>query len=214
MALVGRIARPHGLKGDVVINPETDFVEERFRPGAVLWTRDAGGAETQLTIASSRLQGSRAVVGFAGLARIEDAERLAGQELRVPEEALQPLAAGQYYEHQLVGCVIEIAKRERDTGAKVGGETAGGEIVGTVRRVEGGLGGSRLVVDGDRGEIQIPFTEGICVEVDVAGKRIRINPPDGLLELNEVRRDEVRRSHDLSADGRGRPRGRGRQPRH
>ena len=43
MVLVGRVARPHGLRGHVVVNPETDFVEERFRPGATLWTRSAGG---------------------------------------------------------------------------------------------------------------------------------------------------------------------------
>ena len=53
MVLVGRIARPHGLRGQVVVNPETDFVEERFRPGERLWTR-MDGREAALTIASAR----------------------------------------------------------------------------------------------------------------------------------------------------------------
>jgi 16S rRNA processing protein RimM len=172
MALVGRIARPHGLKGQVAVNPETDFVEERFAAGASVWTRSSAGEE-QLTVASLRLQNGRPIVGFIGFDRIEDVERLAGQELRVPEDALQPLQAGTYYEHQLVGCVVE---------------TTTGDVIGEVAKVEGGAGASRLVVDGPRGEILIPLAVDICVDIDVARKRIRINPPEGLLELNETRR--------------------------
>ena len=169
MVVVGRVARPHGLRGHVVINPDTDFVEIRFAPGSAMWTR-ADGDDEVLTVAASRIQGGRPVVAFEGVTRVEDAERLAGRELRVPEAALQPLQAGTFYEHQLVGCAVE---------------TVSGDAVGTVSRVEGGVGGSRLIVDGARGEIQIPLAIEICTAVDVAAKRIRIEPPPGLLELNE-----------------------------
>ena len=172
MAVVGRIARPHGLGGHVFVNPETDFAEERFRVGAILWTR-TGGGDRPLTISSVRFQNGRPVVGFEGLASIDQVEPLAGVELRVPEEALKALADGQYYEHQLAGCVVE---------------DVAGEHVGMVARVEGGPGGSRLVVDGERGEILIPFAVDICVSVDMVARRIRIDPPEGLLELNEARR--------------------------
>jgi 16S rRNA processing protein RimM len=169
MVLVGRIARPHGIRGQVVVNPETDFVEERFAPGATLWTRSNDG-EQRLTIASARVQGSRPVIAFDGFASIDDVERLAGLELRVPEEALQPLERGSYYQHQLVGCVVE---------------TIGGERIGAVTRVDGGVGGTLLAVEGRRGEVLIPFAADICVDVDVAAKKVRIEPIDGLLELNE-----------------------------
>jgi 16S rRNA processing protein RimM len=192
MAIVGRVARPHGLRGDVVVNPETDFVAERFRPGATVWTRAAAGREEQLTIASARVQNGKPVVGFEGLSSIEAVERLAGLELRVPEESLQPLEAGRYYEHQLIGCAVE---------------TVDGARVGTVARVESGAGGSRLVVEGARGEILVPLAVDICVEIDLAARRIGIAPPEGLLELNEVRH-----RHDLSPDGGGRTRRRGDQP--
>src|SRR5262245_47018457 len=96
MVLVGRIARPHGIRGHVIVTPETDFVEERFRPGATLWTRSDRGDEV-LTITAARVQGGRPVIGFEGFATIEDVERLAGLDLRVPEDALQPLAEGAYY---------------------------------------------------------------------------------------------------------------------
>jgi 16S rRNA processing protein RimM len=168
MAVVGRIARPHGIRGQVVVNPETDFLEQRFRQGASFWIRSPRGQE-RLTIGSVRFQGGRPVVGFEGFRRIEDAERLAGLELRVPEEELQSLEPGMFYHHQLVGCVVE---------------TPDGGVVGEVSRVEGGLGGSRLVVNGREGEILIPLAAEICVHIDVAAKRIRIQPPEGLLDLN------------------------------
>ena len=169
MVLVGRIARPHGVRGQVIVNPETDFVEDRFVSGATMWARSPRGDEA-LTITSARLQNGRPVIGFAGCSSIEDAERLAGLELRVPEDELQPLGEGVYYQHQLVGCEVE---------------TVAGEAIGEVSRVDGGVGGSLLTVQGARGEVLIPLAQHICVEIDVAARRIRIDPPDGLLELNE-----------------------------
>ena len=172
MVLVGRITRPHGLRGQVAVHPETDFVDERFREGAQLWMQDDG--ETRpVTIASFRLQNGRPIVAFDGMTRIEDVEPLAGRELRIPEGSLQPLEPGRYYEHQLVGCVVE---------------TSDGTGVGPVIRIEGGAGASRLVIEGQRGEIQVPMVEGICAEIDIAARRIRIDPPEGLLELNETKR--------------------------
>jgi 16S rRNA processing protein RimM len=195
MVLVGRIARPHGLRGQVAINADTDFVEARFRVGETLWVQREGRRE-QLTIASARFQNGHPVVAFEGLTRIDDVERLAGLELRIPEDALQPLERGQYYQHQLVGCMVE---------------TAEGAPVGTVRGVEGGPGSSLLVVQGERSDILIPLAAVICVEIDVGSRRIRIDPPEGLLDLNE-RRGEVRHRDDFSPHGRGRPRRRHRQP--
>jgi 16S rRNA processing protein RimM len=169
MVLVGQIARPHGIRGQVIVTPQTDFVEDRFREGATLWTRSDRGDEA-LTVTSVRVQNGRPVIALEGFATIEDVERLAGLELRVPEGSLQPLPEGAYYVHDLVGCGVE---------------TSSGERVGPVRRVEGGAGASVLSVEGPRGEVLIPLAADICIEVDIAGRRIRIDPPDGLLELNE-----------------------------
>jgi len=169
MVLVGRIARPHGIRGQVIVTPETDFVEERFRSGATFWTQSDRGREV-LRVTSARVQNGRPVVGFEGFERIEDVERLAGLDLRIPEDSLLPLDAGAYYVHDLVGCAVE---------------TISGEPVGEVRRVEGGAGASVLSVEGRRGEVLVPLATDICVEVDIAGRRIRIDPPQGLLELNQ-----------------------------
>ena len=169
MVLVGRIARPHGLRGHVIVTPETDFVEERYRSGATFWTRSDRGDEA-LTVSSARVQNGRPVIGFEGFATIEDVERLAGLELRVPEDSLQPLPEAVYYVHDLIGCIVE---------------TTSGERVGEVSRVDGGSGASLLNVAGPRGEVLVPLVADICVEVDTVGRRIRINPPEGLLDLNQ-----------------------------
>jgi 16S rRNA processing protein RimM len=178
MVLVGRIARPHGIRGQVIVNPETDFVEDRFKVGARFWTRSTRGDE-QLTVTSARVQNGRPVVGFDGFSSIDEVERLAGLDLRVPEEELQPLEAGTYYHHQLIGCAVE---------------TVSGERVGDVVRVDGGATGSLLVVSGSRGEILIPLAIAVCVEIDVGAHRIRIDPPDGLLELNTQRTTRTTRT--------------------
>jgi 16S rRNA processing protein RimM len=79
------------------------------------------------------------------------------------------LPAGSFYRHDLVGCRVE---------------TRDGQAVGTVSGVEGTMAGSRLVIDGARGEILIPLASDICTTIDVDGKRIVVEPPEGLLDLN------------------------------
>ena len=193
MVVVGRIARPHGLRGQVVVNPETDFIQQRFRTGATVWTV-VDGSEHRLTIATARFQDGRPVVAFEGFAGLSDVSPLSGLELRVPEADLQPLESGRFYEHQLVGCTVETLEEVP---------------IGTVARVERGAGSSRLVVNGVRGEILIPLAVPICVDIDMASRRIRVDPPEGLLELNEIRHRD-----DFSPNGRSGPRRRGRQPGH
>ena len=168
MAAVGRIARAHGIRGQVVVNPDTDFLDERFRPGATLFTL-RGGAVVALALTTARIQNGRPVIGIAGVETMNDAEAMTGLELRVPVEELAVLPADTFYHHDLVGCQVV---------------TSGGDVVGTVEKVDGTLARSRLVVAGSKGEILIPLVTEICRTIDVAGKRIVIEPPQGLLEVN------------------------------
>ena len=169
MALVGRIARAHGLRGQVIVNLDTDFPETRFQPGAELFV-ERGGAVSALRLTTVRFHRDRPVIGIEGVTTISDAEALAGRELRVPADRLAPLPAGTFYHHDLVGCRVE---------------TTDGRTVGIVSGVEGAMTGSRLVIAGARGEILIPLVNDICPTIDVDAKRIVVEPPDGLLELNE-----------------------------
>jgi 16S rRNA processing protein RimM len=104
---------------------------------------------------------------------MDAAEALAGTELRVTVDELQPLPAGSFYHHDLIGCSVE---------------TPRGERIGTVINVDGDAAGSRLVVQGGDGEILIPLVDGICVNVDVQDRRIVVEPPEGLLDVNVTRK--------------------------
>jgi 16S rRNA processing protein RimM len=168
MVLVGRIARTFGHRGQVIVNATTDFPETRFAAGAVLHTQ-RDGREATLTVAASRLHGGRPVLTLEGVDTMTEAETLAGLELRVPAAALPALPAGCYWEHDLVGCQVV---------------TTTGVMVGAVRAVESGAGPTRLVIGEGRGEVQVPLAEAICVGIDVAARRIVIDPPQGLIETN------------------------------
>lgn len=168
MALVGRIARAHGIRGQVIVNPESDFAHERFQPGAELYLERGGNVE-KIRLTTARFHRDRPVVGIEGVETMNDAAALAGKELRVPVERLAPLPTDTFYRHDLIGCRVE---------------TTTGQDVGIVDDVEGTVGRSRLVVNGANGEILIPLASEICRTIEPAGKRIVIDPPEGLLELN------------------------------
>jgi 16S rRNA processing protein RimM len=170
MAVVGRVARPHGIRGQVIVNLETDFPEDRFQPGAELFVHRNGVPEIEsLVITSVRFHQGRPVIALEGVADMDAAIALAGTELRVPVERLMPLPGGVFYRHDLIGCAVE---------------TREGSRVGLVADVEGTFAGSRLVVHTDQGDVLIPLAEAICTTIDPAARRIVIEPPDGLLEIN------------------------------
>jgi len=83
--LVGVVARTHGNRGEVIVNAETDFPEQRFREGAQLMTRRKDGTPATLEVATMRMHQGRPVILFTGVASMNDAELLAGQELRIAE---------------------------------------------------------------------------------------------------------------------------------
>ncbi len=170
MVVVGRVARTHGRRGEVIVNLETDFPERRFRREGTVYASVAGGLRA-LRIEDARLQSGRPVIAVEGFDSISKAEALVGHELRVPMSDQQPLPDGAYYEHVLIGCEVRTVE---DT------------LVGTVIAVQGVAGASRLVVRADDAgdEVDIPLADPICVRVEPDRKRVVIDPPSGLLELN------------------------------
>ena len=166
LLLVGRVARAHGNRGHVIVNLETDFPEERFKVGEVLLVGPAADAREIIEV---RFHQGRPVVALRGVETMDDAEALAGAALKVPAANVPALPSGTFYRHDLVGCEVEDVKGNR---------------IGPVMQVEGSLERSRLVVAGRRGEVLIPLVADICVSVDIRQRRIVINPPEGLIELN------------------------------
>lgn len=175
--MVGRVARAHGRRGEVVVDPETDFPETRFQVGNAVFT-SAEERSVELRVASVRFHRGRAVIGFERVETIDAADQLAGNKLHVPESMLMPLPRDTFYVHDLVGCDVR---------------TLDGTIVGTVREIQRVAGASRLIIDAAHGEIDVPLVDAICVRVDIAARSIVIDPPEGLLELNQRRRGSERR---------------------
>ena len=127
-------------------------------------------------IEAVHFQSGRPVLALGGVDTMTQAEALAALELRVPETELVPLPVDTYYQHQLMGCGVK---------------TVGGALVGTVIDVRGDAGAHRLVVRSpggpDEEEIEVPLAEPICVQVDLEHRMIVVDPPDGLLDLNQRR---------------------------
>ena len=168
--LVGVVARTHGNRGEVIVNSETDFPEDRFYEGAQLLTRAKDGRLGTLEVATMRMHQGRPVILFKGIGSMDDAELLAGTELRIAEDErdAELLEEGEFFHRDLIGCAVV---------------TEQGDPVGEVTAVEGDRGNTRLVVRSKRNELLIPLADEICT-VDVANKRITVRPPEGLLELN------------------------------
>ena len=162
--LVGRVVRPHGLSGEVVVVPATD-VEGRFAPGSTLQLGARGRA---VEVLEARPFGDRMLVRFTGVEDRTAAEALRGAELTVSRSEVPEAPAGSFYHFELIDCSCHDA-REGDLGRVVAIQEDGG--------------GYLLEVEGDAGRLLVPFVEVFVVRVDVAGRRIELDLPPGLVDL-------------------------------
>ncbi len=166
LVLVGYVARPHGLAGEVVVEVHSD-APGRFDPGSALIARGPRGGLRELRVASSRPQGARLLVRFEGATTREGAEALRGRELCVPREAVAPLPAGRYYRFELVGLKAR---------------TPSGAALGVVADVFGTGSNDVLVVRGEGGEILLPLLDTVLLEVSVERGECVVAVPPGLLD--------------------------------
>jgi 16S rRNA processing protein RimM len=150
---VGRVVKPHGLRGDVIVSLITNR-DERIAPGSVLAT-DAGRA---LTVVRSSAHQGRFIVTFDGLGGIGDAEALRGTRLLAPA-LVEP---DTLWVHDLIGSRVE---------------DSGGRVLGTVQGVEANPASDLLVLEGGA-LIPLRFVVG-----SRPGKRVTVEIPDGLLDL-------------------------------
>jgi 16S rRNA processing protein RimM len=166
--VVGRVVKAHGLRGELVVEPRTDNVEARFAPGAVLSVRGRGRAAGVITIVAARRHGDRLLVTVEESGDRDAAEALRSAELTAPALAEAPEDPDEFHDHQLEGLAVVLAD---------------GTAVGTVTAVQHGAGGELLAVERtEGGELLVPFVAAIVPEVDVAGGRLVLDPPDGLLD--------------------------------
>jgi 16S rRNA processing protein RimM len=188
---LARIVRPHGVRGEVAAEILTDFPKRLAKLKSIYLSaeaREGASASAQkpreAKVRSCRLttgRGGQVLWGFEGVGSMDEARRLVGMLVQVPMAERAELAAGSYYVSDLVGCEV--------VSVSAGGDAADAERIGVVSDVEftgepgGAMGTPVLVVDGAQGEVMIPLAEEMC-KVDVAAKRIEVNLPEGLANLN------------------------------
>jgi 16S rRNA processing protein RimM len=168
---VGRIGRPHGIRGDVVVGVRTDEPEARFAVGARLDTDPP--APGPLTVAAVRWQSGELIVRFKDIKDRTAAGELTGTWLSVDAAALAPLDdPDEFRDHDLVGLTVR---------------TTTGVVVGEVTDVlHHGQDLLTIKPDNAGAEVLIPFVKAIVTEVDVARGTLVIDPPPGLLNLDEA----------------------------
>jgi 16S rRNA processing protein RimM len=165
--VVGRVVRPHGVKGEVVVQPLTD-APDRFAAGAELALGDPDQPEPlrPLVVAAARDDRGRLLVSFDGVADRDAAERLRGGLLSIPREAARPLAADEFWSHQLVG----LAVFDRD-----------GNHRGVVDEVLPGTAHDLLSVRLDGGASALVPAVAALVTVELDAGRLVVDAVPGLL---------------------------------
>lgn len=164
--VVGRIRRPHGVRGEVSVEVRTDDPDRRFAVGSTLSTDPA--SHGPLTLQASRWHSGNLLLIFKEVPDRTAAEQLRGTWLVVDSADLGPTGdPDEFYDHELIGLTAV---------------TTDGKVVGPVTDVRH-YGQDLLVIKSAADdELLVPFVAAIVPEVDVAGGRLVIDPPPGLLE--------------------------------
>lgn len=168
--VVGRLRKPHGLKGDCAVFPLTGDPELAFAPGGTVWLKDLAGEVVAgpLTIARSRAYHRQWLVAFAGHLAVDAVKPWSGLFVVADQHALRPPAEGEVYVHELAG----FAMQDR-AGSPLG-------LVSEVTELPSGL---MLLVQGPRREFLVPFRKEFVVEVNRSARRLVVELPDGMLDL-------------------------------
>jgi 16S rRNA processing protein RimM len=167
---VGRIGRAHGIRGAVVVGVRTDEPELRFAKGSRLDTDPSGVGP--LTVAATRWHSGELLVRFEGIADRDAAAELGGTWLLVDSATIAPPEdPDEFNDIDLIGLSVR---------------TLDGTPVGTVDDVLHPAQDLLVVKTPDAGEVMIPFVKAIVPEVDLESGVVTIDPPEGLLNLEEA----------------------------
>ncbi len=168
LVVIGEIARAHGLAGELRVTPLTDD-PARFEglTECVLWDAPCDRRETR-RVTAARRHGAAVLVTLAGCGSADEARALVGRLVALPRVAARPAGPGRLYAWQLEGCRV-LTEEGRDIGVVSEIQPSPAQDLWVVR-------------NGDR-EHLIPAVDEIVRDVDLAGRRVVIRPPDGLLEL-------------------------------
>lgn len=176
-ASVGRVRRPHGVRGELVVEAFTDEPDAIFAPGrrlfqgtpeGELWLDPRARTPRELRVTALRPMMHGWLVTLDVVTDRTEAERWNGRHLMVPVDELSEPDAGAVFAHELVGMRL----LDADTGDELG------EVIEFYELPQGLL----LEFRGKLGVASLPFVDEFVDEVDREGRTIRVRFPDGLLD--------------------------------
>ncbi len=168
---VGIIRKAHGVRGEASVEPWTDSLD-RFNELHAVTLVSPDDSETRLAeIESSRAHGDRALVKLKGINSPELLRDLRNWTIEIPRSEARKLDPDEYFLHDLEG--LELVDER-------------GKKRGVVKEAYEGGGGVLLNVDGPHGEFEVPFAAEICTNIDLKRKRIVVNLPEGIDDLDHV----------------------------
>jgi 16S rRNA processing protein RimM len=181
---VGQIVGPHGIRGEVKVQPMTDF-PERFKAGTTVFLGEGAGEvdARPIEIVSSRPNLDQVLVLFAGIKDRTAAEALRWQYVLIPEDEAMPLGEHENYLHDLIGLSVV---------------TTDGQALGKLTEVVLTPANDVYVVRGEQGEVLVPATREVVAKVDLAARTMTVALPEGLLAPTS-REDE--QAGDMGDDG-------------
>lgn len=165
---IGNIARPQGIRGEVIVNIETDF-PSRFFEETVFLVRSKDGNSHKMAVEKVRSHKGRIVIKFQGIDTMNDAEILRDSDILIPVEQRNTEDENFFYHFELEGMTVVSTE---------------GRVIGIIEEVLANPGQDILVVRGNAGEVLIPFRKEICIEVNRETGRIVADMPEGLEEIN------------------------------
>jgi 16S rRNA processing protein RimM len=179
---LARVVKTQGRHGEVAVEVHSD-VPDRLHAGLRIFALSENDSRVELQIEDAWPHKDWLVLKFAGVESISDAEPLVGSELQVPLSERAKLEPGAAFVSDLVGCALFDHGRE----------------LGLVSDVRFGAGEAPLLVVGEgKRELEIPYAQDFLVQVDLEHKRIEMNLPEGLLEVNDPLTEEEKQQQRSS----------------
>ena len=168
---LGIIRKAHGVRGEASVEIWSDVPDRFEKISRVTLVSPDESLARDMTVEGSRFHSGRALVKFAEINSPEELRELQNWTIEIPEHEARALESGEYFLHDLVGLSLI--------------DEAGGDRGRVIDAFEGGGGVLLTVTNGGR-EYDVPFATTICKEVDLAGKRIIVDLPEGLADLESV----------------------------
>ena len=163
---IGRVVKPHGIKGKIKVEYFGEDLDRFFLYRKVFIEDNRGGLKAY-DIMEATSQPPRIILRLKGIETIEKAEPLIGKKILINKDALPKLEEGEYYWFEILGMLVE---------------TEEGKKIGRVKEIFPTGANDVYVIEGKRGEIFLPATDEVIQRIDIKEGMIKVNRMEGLWE--------------------------------